>query len=119
MYLRKLFVPALLLTLSISCNSQNCSELKNNFTNYQEANELITKTVFTLFDECNTSKSSWILNAKYYSCDERKGYFVIKTKNKTYIHKGLPLKIWNRFKNANSFGKFYNAEIKGKYQLII
>ncbi len=119
MYLRKLFVVVLISAVSISCNSQNCSELKNDFSSYQEANELIRKTEFTFYDECNTSKSSWILNAEYYSCDERTGYFFIKTKSKTYIHKDLPKKLWNEFRNAKSFGKFYNAEIKGKYQLII
>lgn len=119
MKLTKYLLSCFIALSSISCNSQNCSELKNVFSSYQEANELIKKTEFTFFDECNTSKSSWILNAEYYSCDERTGYFLIKTKSKIYIHKDLPKKLWNEFKNTESFGKFYNAEIKGKYQLII
>jgi len=117
---RKLFVVSLISILSISCNSQNCLELKNDFVSYEDAKELINTTDFTFSDKCNTSKkSSWILNAEYYSCDERMGYFLIKTKNKIYIHKGLPKKLWNEFKSAESFGKFYNSKIKGKYQLII
>lgn len=119
MYYGKLLAVILISILSISCNSQNCSELKNDFSSYQEANKLINTTDFTFSDKCNTSKSSWILNAEYYSCDERTGYFLIKTKNKTYIHKDIPKKLWNEFKNAESFGKFYNSKIKGKYQLII
>lgn len=105
--------------LVISCNSQNCSELKENFTSYEKAKKYINNTNFTFSDNCNTSKSSWIKGAEFYSCDNKSGYFLIETKKKTYIHKDLPKEIWNKFKKADSFGKFYNSRIKGKYQLII
>ena len=105
--------------ISISCDSQNCTELKDDFLSYQEAKELIKVTEFTFSDKCDTNKSSWILNAKYYSCNQRTGYFLVKTKKKTYIHKNIPKELWNEFKDAESFGKFYNSKIKGKYRLII
>lgn len=105
--------------LSISCNSQNCSDLKENFTSYEQAKKSIETTSFTFSDKCNTSKSSWILGTEYYSCDNKNGYFLIRTKKKTYIHKSLPKELWNEFKKAESFGKFYNSKIKGNYQLII
>ena len=75
--------------LSISCNSQNCSDIKNSFTSYEQAKKIISSTNFTFNDNCNTSKSSWIIGAEYYSCDNQDGYFLIKTKKKTYIHKNL------------------------------
>lgn len=103
----------------ISCNSQNCKELEDNFISYEQAKKSIESTSFTFTDKCDTSKSSWILEAKYYSCDKLNGYFFIRTKKKTYIHKGLPKELWNEFKNTDSFGRFYNTKIKGKYQLII
>ncbi|NLP59411.1 KTSC domain-containing protein [Lutibacter sp. B1] len=102
-----------------SCNSQDCSNFKNSFSSYEQAKKIIETTDFELYDKCNTSKSSWILKAEYYSCDKKNGYLIIRTRKKTYIHKRLPKKLWNEFKNADSFGKFYNARIKGKYQLII
>jgi len=105
--------------ISSSCNSQNCKELEGNFSNYEQAKKSIESTNFTISDKCNTSKSSWILGAEYYSCDKQTGYFFLRTNKKTYIHKDLPKELWNEFKNADSFGKFYNGKIKGKYQLII
>ena len=119
MKLKKYLLLCLIVLLSISCNTQNCSELKENFTSYEQAKKTIETTKFAFSDNCNTSKSSWILGAEYYSCDNINGYFLIETKKETYIHKNLPKEIWIEFKNADSFGKFYNSEIKGKYQLII
>lgn len=119
MKLKKYLLLSLIALLSISCNSQNCSELKDDFTSYEQAQKLIETSKFNFSDNCNTSKSSWILGAEYYSCDNKSGYFLIETKKKTYIHKDLPKEIWNEFKKADSFGKFYNSTIKGKYQLII
>lgn len=103
----------------ISCNYQNCKELEEDFTSYENAKKTIESISFTFTDICNTSRSSWILEAKYYSCDRINGYFFIRTKKKTYIHKGLPIILWNEFKNTDSFGRFYNTKIKGKYQLKI
>ncbi|MBW8202019.1 KTSC domain-containing protein [Flagellimonas abyssi] len=105
--------------LSISCNSQNCSDLKESFTDFDQAKKSIERTNFRFSDKCNTRKSSWILGAEFYSCDNKNGYLLIKTKKKTYIHKNLPKELWNEFKKADSFGKFYNSRIKGKFQLII
>lgn len=119
MKLKKYLLLSLIGLLSISCNSQNCSELKDDFTSYEQAKKSIEITKFDFSDKCNTSISSWILGAEYYSCDNKSGYFLIETKKKTYIHKDLPKEIWNEFKKADSFGKFYNSRIKGKYQLII
>ncbi len=119
MKLKKYLLLSLIGLLSISCNSQNCSELKDDFKSYEQAQKSIETTKFKFSDNCNTSKSSWILGAEYYSCDNKTGYFLIETKKKTYIHKDLPKEIWNEFKKADSFGRFYNSRIKGKYQLII
>ena len=107
------------ISLFISCNSQNCNDFQDNFTSHEQALNLIKKTNFTFTDKCNTQKSSWISGAEYYSCDIKKGYILITIKNKTYTHKDLPIDLWEDFKNAESFGKFYNNKIKGKYQLII
>lgn len=106
------------LTLSFtSCNAQTCENLPNKFDSYKVAAKLINSSKFNLSEECNTSKSSWIKNAEYYSCDLNVGFLLIKTSKKTYIHSNVPLKIWNEFKKTTSFGSFYTSKIKGKYQL--
>ncbi len=72
----------------------------------------ITSAKFKYVDEANTSKSSWIRGAKYYSCNSQLGYLIISINGKKYIHKDVPIKVWRDFKKANSFGSFYNNKLK-------
>jgi hypothetical protein len=103
---------------SIVSNEVNdCNSLQSNFSSYNEAINIIESTKFTLTDYVNTTNSSWIREAYFYSCDKNFGYFVIKTNKNMYIHKDLPTSVWNGFKNANSFGSYYNNNIKNRYQL--
>jgi len=96
-----------------------CKDLPTTFKSYKAALEIINSTEFELSDSCDTSKSSWIKRASFYSCDEVVGYFILVTKNNTYIHTEVPKSMWKRFKKDDSFGKYYNNNIKNKYQLKI
>lgn len=102
-----------------SCSHNNCSEINTNFTSYENAIELVRETDFSIEEKVNT-ESSWIDFIEYYSCDEASGYLILNTKKgKSYIHKNVPIQVWNEFKNADSFGRFYNQNIKGNYYLDI
>ena len=106
------------LSNSIVSNEVNdCNSLQSNFSSYNEAINIIESIKFTLTDNVNTSNSSWIRGASFYSCDKNFGYFIIKTDKNKYIHKDLPTSVWNSFKKANSFGSYYNNNIKNRYQL--
>jgi len=107
----------LLLFFAASCNSQTCQSLPKTFTNYSEALSAVKSAKFKVFEEVNTSSSSWIRGASYYSCDGLTGYFILKTDDKEYIYSGMPIEVWQRFKNAESFGSEYNKSIKGRYTL--
>lgn len=110
----------LLFCISLAARGQSdCNKLPNNFYSYSEAMSKIENTKFTLTDYVNTSNSSWIRGASYYSCDKKLGYFIIKTDKRNYIYKDLPLNIWNGFKNASSFGSYYERNIKNRYQLYL
>jgi len=111
-----LFVTTLL--HSVSCSAQNCKEPQDGFSTYSEVTDFLNSTKFTYTDHCNTSKSSWVVSASYYSCDNKQGFFVFNTKKKTYTHKNVPKSVWLAFKKSDSFGKFYNDKIKGNYQLV-
>jgi hypothetical protein len=108
-----------ILFLSLSCKSQNCETLNENFSSYEVALKSIKATNFNVSEKLNTSKSIWIKGAEYYSCDEKQGYLLILTAKKTYIHSNVPIETWYDFKKAESFGRFYNSRIKGRYQLIL
>ena len=104
--------------IAVSCTSQNCETINSNFSSYGEAVKTVRGADFNFTDKCDT-KSSWIKSAKYYSCDNVKGYLIFKTDKKTYIHKDLSLDVWRKFKNAESIGSYYARNIKGRYQLKI
>lgn len=102
-----------------SCIGQTCETLPNTFSSYTEVLAKITKASFNFSDNVDTSRSSWIEGATYYRCEDSKGYLILKTKANSYIHQNVPQSTWNSFKEASSFGKFYNKHLKGKFQLAI
>jgi len=100
----------------ISCDSIVCDKLPNSYSNYEEAIGIIENARFKQEEKVNTSKSSWIRGASYYSCDGVSGYFILETDSRKYIYSGLPVEVWQSFKEADSFGSYYNKSIKNRYQ---
>ena len=115
----KLSLFAILFLIFSSCKGQPCEKLKKTFSSYNDAESKIEKTHFNFIDKVNTDKSSWVTNARFYSCNRQDGYFILETSKKSYIFQGLPITVWTDFKNAESFGSFYNKYIRGRYRLIL
>jgi hypothetical protein len=114
----KLLLSCILSALLISCYSQDCQKLPIIFTSYSQAIKAVQSSNFKIKESANTSSSSWMTSAKYYSCDGNKGFFIYTTnRGYEYIHSGVPLRIWEGFKNADSKGKYYNSEMKNRYQI--
>ena len=108
-----------LVLIMVSCKKDNCAEISSKFTSYEVSIETLQNSSFAIEEKINTD-SSWIDSIEYYSCDELTGYLIINTKkDKSYIHKNVPIQVWNEFKNAESYGRFYNQTIKGNYYLEI
>ena len=106
-----------ILFILISCTSSDCSTLPSSFKSYAESLNIVEYTSFNFTNYVDTSKSSWVRGANYYSCDNRTGFLIINTDSHNYIHQSVPLAVWKGFTKANSFGSFYNQNIKGRYQL--
>jgi hypothetical protein len=102
-----------------SCGEQDCDTLDKTFDTYKSALNIIKSADFKFTDDCNTSKSSWIYHAEYFSCNGKTGFLIIETKSQTYIHDEVPIEIWNEFKKAESFGKYYNRNLKGRFRLTL
>lgn len=102
-----------------SCNNSSCNELPTPFNNYEQALSEIKSTEFSVEDSVDTSRSSFIESASFYSCDSKVGYLIIGIRNTEYIYQNVPISVWEDFKEADSFGRFYNENIKGNYQLIL
>ncbi len=118
--MKRLFGLIYLILLLSSCHSQSCKDLPSYFNSYNEAISEIEHSTFKFADKANTSRSSWITSARYYSCDGITGYFIYTTnRNYQYVHKGVPIEIWKQFKAAPSMGSYYNQYIKHKYRLVL
>lgn len=103
----------------ICCTNSECETLPKTFSSFSIAQEKIESSDFEIKDVADTSSSSWIRNAKFFSCDGNTGYMIYSTDSKDYIHAGLPIEIWQGFKDAPSKGSYYNHNIKGNYRLQI
>lgn len=101
-----------------SCGGADCSKLPNSFSNYEEAISMIKGASFELEKSANTSNSSWIDDAEYYSCNGFTGYLIFETEGRSYIHEQVPIEIWTGFENADSKGEYYNNQIKHHYRLV-
>lgn len=104
-----------LIIIICSCSGTDCDQLPKSYSSYNDAEKIIKKADFKIEEKVNTSKSSWVRGAQYYSCDGITGFFILKTNNENYLHSGLPVKIWEGFKNSKSFGRYYNEKIKNRY----
>ena len=116
---KKILLIYFLLFPILGFTQNNCKDLPKTFYSYTEAISKVKSSKFTFVDNINTSNSSFINNAYYYSCDGVTGYMIIGLNNKQYIHKDLPMKVWISFKNATSFGTFYNQNIRYRYRLVV
>lgn len=112
-----------LLTLSIfsvltisSCRRKDiCDKIPTQFSSYDQAVSKIESSDFKIKEEANTSKSSWIRGASFYSCDGNTGFFILQTDKKNYLYTDIPYSVWTEFKNSESLGKYYNEYIKHHY----
>jgi len=99
-----------------SCRQKDdCNNLPTQFSSYDEAVSKIESSSFKIKDEANISKSSWIRGASFYSCNGNNGFFILQTNKNDYLYSNMPYSVWTEFKNAESFGKYYNENIKHHY----
>lgn len=102
---------------AFSClGGTDCENLPSHYKSFYSAIQTIRSASFKIKESVNTSKSSWVRGASYYSCDGITGFFILETDKQSYLYKGVPIEIWEGFKNADSFGRFYDYNIKGRYQ---
>ena len=110
-------VPSLLILLLFAgCKGTPCSEIPPNFSTYADAITAIESSSFQISESVNTSKSSFINDADFYSCNGQDGYLILQFKDQDYIFQGVPVEVWEGFKDAASFGTYYDDHIRGRYQ---
>jgi hypothetical protein len=58
----------------ISFAQTNCNKLPTTFKSYNQATTLVKAAKFKTIETANTSKSTWVKSATYYSCDGKTWY---------------------------------------------
>lgn len=97
------------------CSGFDCDKLPKHYSSYQSAVAKIKGTHFKIQESVNTSKSSWIRGASFFSCDGKTGFFILTTDKQDYLYSEVPTEIWKGFKNADSFGSYYDHNIKNRF----
>ena len=109
-----------ILMLGLKSTGQDCKNISQHFSSYKEAVKEIKSAKFKVKEDADVSESLWIRSATYYSCDGQKGYFIYTTnKGYEYVHKNVPISLWEGFKNASSKGSYYDHTIKGRYKVLL
>lgn len=117
-FLLYVFVACAAHSITSSCHAQECGNLPRVFVSPSQATKVVKATRFRLVDYVETKNSSWIREAAYYSCNGVLGFFLLVTKTgKEYLFQDMPINVWKEFKNADSYGSFYNQSIRGRYRL--
>ena len=100
-----------------ACYHPACDTMPLSFNSYEDATSFIKSAVFKREDNIKIipDKGSSIKSAHYYSCDESVGFIIVRTAKDEYLYSGVPDSIWENFKDADSYGSYYNYNIKGKY----
>jgi hypothetical protein len=100
-----------------ACYHPACDTMPSRFNSYESAISFIKRAIFKHEDKINDpgDQDSWIKSVHYYSCNESDGYLIVKTDKGEYLYSGVPDSIWTQFKYADSYGSYYNYNIRGKY----
>ena len=77
--MKKLFSIICFVVIAGCGYSQSCKDLPASFSSYSQAIQKVKAATFQIMETTNTSGSSWITSAKYYSCDGETGYFIYTT----------------------------------------
>ncbi len=116
--MNKYILISLLLSFTISsCSGQDCKDLPSQFSSFSQAVNKVKSANFTIKEKVKKTKSSWIKSISFYNCNSEKGFLLVETQSEEYIYQNVPISVWEQFKNADSFGSFYNRHIKGNYHL--
>ena len=116
---KHLIFSVLTLFISLSCQKDtnvSCARLPLDSLSIDDAKTWVNEQPSFIVDKGDSGRSSWIRNIEFYYCEPNYGYLYMSTSSKEYIYEGIPYTLWTEFKKADSMGRFYNSNIKGKYK---
>ena len=88
----------------------------HNLTTEKEAIACIETTNYNYVETIMCNEASNIKIAQYYSCTKDRGYLIVKTDRKTYLHTDVPYGVWIDLKEAKSTSGYYNFYLKNRFK---
>lgn len=106
---------SLFMLSSCKSNSQDCLLDYKQFDSYEEVKDYVADNYSC---KSKNPSSSWINKLTYCKCDGGgKGYLIMTTNTKKYIHKPISEQIWKELISVDDVDQYYNERIKGKYRI--
>ncbi len=100
-------------------NYTNCNQIPPSFSSWKQAFVAISTCDFEYVDSFD-AESTFITGGAFKSCDGNYGFVVVFIKGYyPYIYQNVPASVWKDFKNSESFGNYYNYNIKGRYKVYL
>jgi len=93
----------------------NCDKISSEFNSLDEAKKILDSATFSFSQEFKTTKSSGVIAANFYTCDNEKGYLWIRVNGKEYIYKDVTHFKWKELIETNDLDGYYEENIKGKF----
>jgi hypothetical protein len=117
--MKKTFLLILLIFAGMYLNAQidNCLHTTTSWKSEKEAIISIESSSFRKTETVYGDEASWLGSAHFYSCDQDFGFMIVKSAKKSFVHQGVPVKVWEAFKSAKSKGGYYNFYIKNKFRI--
>lgn len=112
------FIALIFFGLYLNAQKSNCLDTSENWNSEKEVISGIENINFKTSESISLEKSSWMKSAHYYTCDDKFGHLIIKCERKSFIHKNVPISVWQSLKVAKSVGRFYDHYIKDKYKIV-
>jgi hypothetical protein len=107
----------LLLVIATSIGSDASNEPEQSetpaFVSYSQAIDYVTHNPRFSCDEVDTSRSPFIRRARFCTDHSDHGYAILDATKAEYVYEGVPNAIWQQFRDAGSFGRFYDQNIRG------
>jgi len=98
--------------------STNCDSLNLATLPIIEAISIIEQSTFRFQQQFKISRTYGVMDARYFSCDGKFGYLIIKVDKEDYIYIDVPKPKWTSLISSADINGFYDMEIKGIYEVI-
>jgi hypothetical protein len=99
-------------TYSHANNSCACKDLQKSNPDQQQLIRTLEKTDFEFEADIVTNSVRGVVGARYFYCEDDKGFLIVQLDDKELLYKNVPLQIWFEFKFTGEYTSFYTEHIK-------